>query len=45
MTDQENTLSILFQVNEVVAKSTDLEECILEIIESELFEYERVALP
>jgi Nif-specific regulatory protein len=33
MTDHKDNLSILYQVSEVVAKSTDLEECILEVME------------
>ena len=33
MRDHKDNLSILFQVSEVVAKSTDLEECILEVME------------
>ncbi len=33
MTDHKDNLSMLFQVSEVVAKSTDLEECILEVME------------
>jgi Nif-specific regulatory protein len=31
--DQKDNLSVLFQVSEVIAKSTDLEECILEVME------------
>ena len=33
MNDHQDNLSVLFQVSEVVAKSTDLEECILEVME------------
>ncbi len=33
MTDHKENMSMLFQVSEVVAKSTDLEECILEVME------------
>jgi hypothetical protein len=33
MIDHKDNLSMLFQVSEVVAKSTDLEECILEVME------------
>jgi hypothetical protein len=33
MTDNNDNLTMLFQVSEVVGKSTDLEECILEVME------------